>query len=156
MFDAARLLHRLRLDEGFRADPYLCSAGVWTIGYGTTRLYGEPVTATTPRLAPEDALILLQADAFKAVEDCQVIYGEPFNGLDPVRQEVLICLAYQLGRGGLSRFTKMNEAIRVWDYRGWQRELKDSKVYRQATNRIDRYLAAIADARWPEGDDFQG
>lgn len=29
--------------EGFRAEAYLDTGGVWTIGYGTTRINGEPV-----------------------------------------------------------------------------------------------------------------
>lgn len=29
--------------EGLRLDAYQCSAGVWTIGYGTTRINGRPV-----------------------------------------------------------------------------------------------------------------
>jgi lysozyme len=34
--------------EGFRSNPYLCPAGVWTIGYGTTRFPdGSRVTKDT-------------------------------------------------------------------------------------------------------------
>lgn len=34
--------------EGFRAAPYRDQAGVTTIGYGTIRIDGEPVTMATP------------------------------------------------------------------------------------------------------------
>ena len=44
--------------EGFRAKPYLCPAGVWTIGYGTTR----GVTAATPPVTEEEAEALLRKD----------------------------------------------------------------------------------------------
>lgn len=30
--------------EGYRGKAYLCPAGRWTIGYGTTKLNGKPVT----------------------------------------------------------------------------------------------------------------
>ena len=29
--------------EGFRSTAYLCPAGIWTIGYGTTLINGKPV-----------------------------------------------------------------------------------------------------------------
>jgi lysozyme len=52
---AAQLCRRF---EGFRAAPYVCPAGVWTIGYGSTRY------ADGRAVAPGDAPVLQsQADA---------------------------------------------------------------------------------------------
>jgi GH24 family phage-related lysozyme (muramidase) len=52
----------IRTWEGFRAKPYLCPAGVWTIGYGTTRLPdGKPVTADTPAIDEVTATAWLAA-----------------------------------------------------------------------------------------------
>lgn len=45
--------------EGFRAKPYKCSAGIWTIGIGSTMIDGKPVTAKTPAITREKALELL-------------------------------------------------------------------------------------------------
>lgn len=44
--------------EGFRSKPYKCPAGVWTIGYGTTR----GVTASTPEVSEAEAEALLRKD----------------------------------------------------------------------------------------------
>lgn len=47
--------------EGFRARPYLCPAGVWTIGYGSTfHADGRPVKATDPDITQADAEALLR------------------------------------------------------------------------------------------------
>lgn len=46
--------------EGFRAKPYKCSAGVWTIGIGSTMIDGKPVTANTPAITRDKALELLR------------------------------------------------------------------------------------------------
>lgn len=49
--------------EGFRAEPYLCPAGVATIGYGSTRLANnEPVTLSHPPISREqgEELLLLE------------------------------------------------------------------------------------------------
>lgn len=39
--------------EGFRAHAYLCPAGVWTVGYGTTSINGRPVDRTDVLTEPE-------------------------------------------------------------------------------------------------------
>jgi len=142
MFDITALVERIVLDEGFSPVPYLCAAGVWTIGYGSTRLRGEPVTQETSSVTAKEALIQLQSDLLCAIADCQSIYSR-FAFLLGEHQEVLIGLAYQLGRTRLQGFVKMNSAVERFDYGGWARELKDSKLYTQTPERIDRYITTI-------------
>jgi hypothetical protein len=97
-----------------------------------------------------EARNLMQASVIDAIVDCQSLYDPSvFNTLHDVHQEVLICLAYQLGRANLSQFERMNEAIYGKEYATWTVELKDSKLYRQCTNRCNRYIYAILKARWP-------
>lgn len=48
--------------EGYKSMPYLCPAGKWTIGIGTTILpNGKPVTISTPRITKEIALQYAQS-----------------------------------------------------------------------------------------------
>lgn len=148
MFSVDRLVRTLQADEGFRGTPYLDSVGVWTVGYGTTFIHGQAVRADTPALAEKEALVYLKADALGAIDDCQALYPNVFPVLCGVHQEILVCLAYQLGRNRLARFKHMNAAIAAFDYAGWQRELKDSRLYRQATQRVERYLQAIERRYW--------
>jgi lysozyme len=58
---AAEVTERLaKPAEGLRLKPYLCPAGVPTIGYGaTTYLDGRPVKLTDPPISPEAAERLL-------------------------------------------------------------------------------------------------
>lgn len=47
--------------EGFKPAPYLCPAGVPTIGYGATHyLDGSPVRLTDPPITREHAMVLLR------------------------------------------------------------------------------------------------
>ena len=151
MFSTTTVLARLRADEGYRSRPYLCSSNVWTFGYGTTHYNGYPVTQSTPPISIEEARKYLRADAFDAITVCQSLYTD-FSNLYSIHQEVLILLAYQLGRTGLTRFVKMNEAINGTpggDIEGFARELKDSTLYRtQARGRVIRYLHAILQLEW--------
>jgi lysozyme len=52
----------IRRFEGFRAKPYLCPAGVWTIGYGSTK----SVTASHPPVSVQQAEAMMRLDALEA------------------------------------------------------------------------------------------
>jgi lysozyme len=52
--------------EGFKRAPYLCPAGVWTIGYGTT----QGITAKTKPITVQDATKLLQRDLERFEKAC--------------------------------------------------------------------------------------
>jgi lysozyme len=48
--------------EGWSATPYQDSKGVWTIGYGTTRIDNEPVGSKTPPITVDQGVDYLEAD----------------------------------------------------------------------------------------------
>lgn len=51
--------------EGFSDKPYLCPAGVWTIGFGTTRYpNGSKVSKSDEKISKEIALQYLKHDVF--------------------------------------------------------------------------------------------
>lgn len=92
--------------ESFRARPYLCPAGVPTIGYGSTRYSdGRKVALTDPVLPEPAARILLQHALVREV-------GPGVLGLltRPVKQhqfDALCSFAYNLGLPNLSASTLM-------------------------------------------------
>ena len=63
--------------EGFRPVPYLCPAGVWTIGYGHTRLDDRPVHRDTRTITESEARALLvrtlTGDMEPIQRSCEVI-----------------------------------------------------------------------------------
>lgn len=46
--------------EGFRSEAYQCSAGIWTVGYGTTRINNKPVKSRDTVTEPEAERLLIQ------------------------------------------------------------------------------------------------
>ena len=52
----------IRSFEGFRADAYLCPAGVWTIGYGHTSRAGPPAVGPGSQMSRTDAAKVLETD----------------------------------------------------------------------------------------------
>lgn len=52
----------VKLSEGFRPRPYKCPAGIWTIGFGSTRYEdGTPVKQSDPSITEERAGEMLMA-----------------------------------------------------------------------------------------------
>jgi lysozyme len=132
-----RLLENLRSDEGFRALPYQDHLGRWTIGYGSTYIGIERVTASTPEVSYQAALSMLMAGAYSACIDAQGIFTN-FDDLDDVRQEVLVNMAYNLGGTGLSRFVRMRTAIEQGDFNGAAAEMTESRWFQQVGDRAVR------------------
>ena len=114
-----RLLTQLKADEGTgpmkhgRHLLYKCPKGFWTIGYGHNLDAKGLTRAQAERLLDDDLdeTIRELGAALPWVAD-----------LDPVRQAVLVMMAYQMGVGsavnktGLCGFTQFLEAMQAGDY----------------------------------------
>ena len=113
------LIDTIKRHEGFRAIPYQCSSGVWTIGYGFTSLTKYE----------SDVVLRIKVDNLR-VDLATVI--EP---LSQARQDVIINMAYNLGLNGVMGFRKMWSAIYDKDFDLAADEMKDSKWYKQVGQR---------------------
>lgn len=90
-----RGLELIRHFEGFRANPYKCQAGVWTIGYGHTK----GVTAETLPITATLAEGYLREDvqwAEKSVQRLVKKYTQP-------QFDALVSFVFNLGGGALQR-----------------------------------------------------
>ena len=134
-----RLETRVMNDEGFRARPYLDSVGVATIGYGSTRVLGEPVSMDWLTIEADVARQLLRGDLYQALVDAQAVFSR-FDDLNDVRQEVIVNMTYNLGRRGLAGFKRMIKKSDDLDYVGMAFEMQDSKWFDQVGSRSIRLV----------------
>lgn len=89
--------------EGFRAEPYRCPAGVWTIGHGTTRYPdGRAVTEGDPACAHKQAMEWLKHDIADAEAAVKVYVKVP---LTDAQRVALVSFVYNLGPAALGRST---------------------------------------------------
>lgn len=109
-----------RAFEGYRSAPYLCPAGVPTIGFGATRYpSGKAVALSDAPVSKEQAETLLQHDLKKLEE--WVIALCPTLTNDKQRAAV-IDWAYNLGVGRL-RASTMRKRINERDWEAARKEL---------------------------------
>jgi lysozyme len=143
----ARLESRICADEGFRAMPYLDTVGVPTIGYGTTSILGVAVSLRHPAITDDVARQILRQDLYTACMDAQALLKR-FDDLNHVRQEVLVNMAFNLGKTRLGKFTGLIKALDSLDYSDAAQHMIDSRWYRQVKTRAERLVAAMRTGSW--------
>lgn len=80
--------------EGFRSAPYLDTAGVWTVGDGSTRINGQPVTASTPPIDKATALALMKTELAPI---CATVAAHAPDGATPNQVAACSSFAYNVG-----------------------------------------------------------
>lgn len=134
-----QLREELKIDEGVKYEVYLDHLGLPTCGIGhliknTDPEHGLPIGAEIPE---ERVNELFEEDLKITVDECKLIYND-FDDLPEEVQHIIANMMFNMGRPRLSRFHKMKQAV---DNRDWQEasvQMKDSRWYKQVTNRAER------------------
>ena len=88
--------------EAFRSDAYADPVGVWTIGWGTTRINGRPVTRHTPPVTKREADLLLHADLAEFEDAVRELVKVR---LTQPQFDALASFTYNVGQTALGRST---------------------------------------------------
>ena len=124
-YDPAILFKNLTREEGFKPSMYRDSRGNLTAFYGHNM--SVPQTERTA----------------KAVFDVDVAIAEEgldahmawWRYLDPIRQLVMVDMAYNMGIAGLATFTEFLTAMEIGDYPTAAKDMMESKWEAQVGNR---------------------
>lgn len=101
--------------EGFRASPYLCPAGVPTIGYGSTRYAdGTPVRMADPPITQTEADRIMRATLHAYEAAVQRYVTVP---LTQGQFDALVDFAYNAGAQSLRKSTLLRK-LNAGDYAG--------------------------------------
>lgn len=118
--------------EGFSSKPYLCPAGYWTVGYGSTYTKdGKPVTKDTASVTKEQADELLNLDLARFLRETLAICPT-LAAHSPNRVAAILDFVYNLGptrfRGSTLRKRIQSERwqdvpteLRKWVFGGGKR-----------------------------------
>lgn len=109
--------------EGYRSRPYLCPAGVPTIGYGSTRyLDGRQVSLDDSPISREQAAAMLDAQLRQeflpgVLRLCPALVARP------IALNAIVDFAYNLGLGRLQTST-LRRRVNVGDWDGSREQLR--------------------------------
>ena len=103
--------------------------------------YGLPVGTPVTEKRVEECF---RSDSDTAVRECVVLYGEPyFEDFPDEVQEILVNMMFNMGRPRLSKFKKMNAALKKEDWVEAAKEGRDSRWYHQVTKRAERLMSRL-------------
>lgn len=142
MISTDQVTARLLEDESEVLHAYPDHLGYLTIGVG--RLIDERKGGSITR---EESRYLLRNDIARRLAECETRF-EWFAGLDAVRQQVIVCMAFQLGTAGVAKFVRAIAAIKIRDWITAEIELKDSDWHRQTPGRCERMAATMKSGVW--------
>jgi lysozyme len=140
------IFKQLKLDEGVVFSIYNDHLGHPTFGVGHLVRrhdpeYGLPVG--TP-VSEHRVWKAFEDDIEISIRECEKLYGErKFNSFPDEVQEILVNMMFNLGRNRLSGFVRMNAALNVGNWKDAAREGRDSRWYRQVTNRAERLMSRL-------------
>jgi len=137
---------QLKIDEGVEYKIYLDHLGYPTFGVGhlikeSDEEHGQDVGT---EVSEERVAECFEADLDTAIDECYKLYGEEvFNVLPGEVQEIIVNMMFNMGRPRLSGFKKFNADIENKDWTEAAKEGRDSRWYRQVTNRAERLMTRL-------------
>lgn len=138
------LREELENDEGVVSKIYLDHLGYSTFGIGhlvrdTDPEFGLAVDTPVSEKRIEEAFL---QDMNSVVSDCTKMFME-FNEFPEDVQRVIANMMFNLGYTRLNKFNNFKAAIRDGNWRVAAVEGRDSKWYRQVTNRAERLMKRL-------------
>ena len=136
-----KLREELAEDEGCKYEIYLDHLGLPTMGIGHLITKDDPEYGLSVGTVVEQSRVqsAFNLDITVTLEDCQRLYKD-FNDLPEEVQLIIANMMFNLGRPRLSRFLKMKQHVDNRDFVSASEEMKNSKWYRQVTNRAQRLV----------------
>jgi lysozyme len=125
---------RVERHEGKRHKPYLDTVGKITIGIGRN--------LDDKGISSEMIDLMFKEDIADAVVDAKALFAT-FDDISPLRQEVLVEMCFQMGRGRVRGFEKMRKAIGNGDWALASAEMLSSKWAKTDSPNRARELSKI-------------
>ena len=140
-----QLREELKIDEGVKYEIYLDHLGLPTCGIGHLIQSTDPEHGLEVGTKVDEERVneLFDEDIQVTIQECKYLYND-FDDLPEEAQRIIANMMFNLGRPRLSRFLKMKQHVDNRDFVSASEEMKDSKWYRQVTNRAQRLCDRMA------------
>ena len=141
-----KVFEQLKEDEGVVYAIYKDHLGYPTFGVGHLVLDSDPEHGSEvgTLVSEERVKECFERDLDIAVEECNQLYeGGEFSNLPDEVQQILVNMMFNMGRTRLSKFKKMHAAILQENWKEAAIEGRDSRWYKQVTNRAERLMSRL-------------
>ena len=142
--DINKLKETLKVDEGVVYEIYNDHLGYPTFGIGHLIIEGDPELGApvgTP-VSEERVKECFEKDVITVLEDCKILH-EGWDGYPEEAKQVIANMMFNMGRTRLSKFKKHNAALACGDWKTAAAEGRDSRWYKQVTNRAERLMSRL-------------
>ena len=141
-----RLFEQLKIDEGVVHHIYLDHLGYPTFGVGHLITEKDPehgMDIDTP-VSEERVEEAFKRDMEICELECEILFGVPtWNEFPGEVKEILANMMFNMGRPRLRGFIKFRKALQNHDWKTAAAEGRDSRWYRQVTNRAERLMTRL-------------
>jgi len=139
-----QLKETLKIDEGVVYEIYNDHLGYPTFGIGHLVLerdgeHGLPVG--TP-VSEDRVSECFEQDVQIVIEDCKKLH-DGWDGYPQEVKQIIANMMFNMGLTRLSKFNKHNAALRCGDWKEAAIEGRDSRWYKQVTNRAERLMKRL-------------
>jgi len=142
--DIVKLREQLVIDEGQVNEVYLDHLGYPTFGIGHLVLESDEeheAEVGTP-ISEERVFEVFEKDVQSVIDDCKILH-EGWEDYPEEVKQVVANMMFNMGRTRLSKFKNHNKALVAGDWKEAAVEGRDSRWYKQVTNRAERLMARL-------------
>ena len=134
-----KLRQQLIIDEGVKYEVYLDHLSLKTCGIGHYIRQDEPEfdLEVGTQITEDRCTELFEEDIKSVIKDCKKVF-EDWDDMDDELKLICCNMMFNLGLPRFSRFRKMINNIINKNYPKAAEEMRDSRWYRQVTNRAER------------------
>ena len=139
-----QLRKELEMDEGVKYEIYNDHLGYATFGIGHLVRDSDPEHGQEigTAVSEERVIAAFDEDVQIVLADCERLYND-FNVLPEECQLIIANMMFNMGRTRLSKFKKHNTALQNGDWKTAAAEGRDSRWYKQVTNRAERLMSRL-------------
>ena len=139
-----QLKETLKVDEGVVYEVYNDHLGYPTFGIGHLIIEGDPelgAAVGTP-VSEERVDECFAKDVETVIEDCKKLH-DGWDGYPEEVKQVVANMMFNMGLTRLSKFNRHNAALQCGDWKEAAKEGRDSRWYKQVTNRAERLMERL-------------
>ena len=139
-----QLKETLKIDEGVVYEIYNDHLGYATFGIGHLVLETDPEhgqTIGTP-VSEERVNECFEKDVQTVIEDCKKLH-DGWDGYPQEVKQVIANMMFNMGLTRLSKFKNHNAALQSGNWKEAAKEGRDSRWYKQVTNRAERLMKRL-------------